>query len=295
MSNNPGLFKDLGKRLSDLLTKEFPSEKQENKVEWKGTTQNNVNVETTFVQKKDGSWLGTFIPKYKYKEYGATVSAEITTKKECKAEVSIQDKLADGLKTILSVASKGDDQFGTLAAEYQREYGTFGVSADYGKAAGSTLKASGVLGSQGFTLGGSAEYFVGQESSLKEIHAILGYKTNLFDFGIFGRIKSEDDTEKNEVGANYFQQVNDDLAVGSEVVYDYAQLDAKPKLTLGAKYYVEKDTTLKAKFDTEGKLSATFAQKFNKNTGLTLSSTVDTNNFSTKGSSAFGFALSFEY
>jgi len=293
--SNPGPFKDLGKRLSDLLTKEYPGEKQENKLEWKGTTENNVNVETSFVQKKDGSWVGTFIPKFKYKEYGATVSAEISTKKEYKAEVAVQDKLADGLKTTFSAASKGDDQFGTLAAEYQREYVTLGGSADYGKAAGSTVKASAVLGSQGFTLGGSTEYFVGQESSFKEIHAILGYNTKAFDFGIFGRTKSEDDKETNEVGANYFQTVNEDLSVGTEVVFDYAQADAKPKLTLGAKYVVEKDTVVKGKFDTEGKLSGSYAQKFNKNTKLVLSTTVDTNNFSTKGSSTFGFSLSFEY
>lgn len=294
-SSNPGFFKDLGKRLSDLLTKEYPSEKQENKIEWKGTTDNNVAVETNFVQKKDGSWVGTFIPKYKYKEYGATVSAEFNTKKEYKAEVAVEDKFADGLKTIITGNSKGEDLFATVGVEYKHEKATISASADYGKASGSTLKASGVVGHQGFNFGASTEYFLGNESQLRELHTILGYGCPSFDFGVFGKIKSVDDEEKNEVGVNYFQRLYDDLSVGTEIVFDTANADSKPKLTVGTKYAIEKDTVLKTKFDTEGKLGFSYQQKFNKNTKFTVSSTVDTGNFSSKGSSTFGFTLNFEY
>jgi len=37
--DHPGLFADLGKRVNDLLTKEFPSEKQENKFYLERTSQ----------------------------------------------------------------------------------------------------------------------------------------------------------------------------------------------------------------------------------------------------------------
>jgi len=294
-TTHPGYFKDLGKRLSDLLTKEYPSEKQENKVEWKGAAPNNVNVETNFVQKKDGSWVGTLIPKYKYKEYGATVSAELTTKKEFKAEVAVEDKITTGLKTTITGNSKGDDLFATLGFDYTHEKATVGFSADYGKANGSTVKASGVIGHQGFHLGGSAEYFLGQESKLNELHTILGYASPVYDVELFGRIKSQDDQDKNEVGANYFHKYNNELSFGTEIVYDTANAEAKPKLTLGSRYSLDADTVVKTKFDTEGKLGFSYGQKFNKNTKFTVSSTVDTNNFQTKGSSTLGFVLSFEY
>jgi len=294
--NKPSFFKDLNKRLSDLLTKEFPSEKQENKIEWKGATDNNVNVESNFTQKKDGSWFGTFIPKYRFKEYGTTVSAEVNTKKEYKAEVAVEDKLTSGLKTTLGLNSKGEDLFGTVGVDYKHDYATISATADYGKASGSTLKASGVAGRDGFSMGASAEYFVGQqESTLKDLHVIVGYGIPSYDFSVFGRIRSEDEEEKNEIGSNFFHKVNDDFSYGTEVVFDTANADSKPKLTLGGRYVVDKDSVVKTKFDTEGKLGFSYAQKFNRNTKFTLSSTVDTNNFSSKGSSTFGFTLGFEY
>jgi len=52
MPFRPSLFKDLNKRNSDLLTKDFPSEKKENKVDWKGETSSNISFETSLTQKK---------------------------------------------------------------------------------------------------------------------------------------------------------------------------------------------------------------------------------------------------
>jgi len=113
---HPGVFSDLGKRVSDLLTKEFPSEKQENKLTWKGQANNEVTLETSFLSRKDGSILGTFAPKYKHKDWNTTFSAEINTKKEVKAEVAVEDLLSvDGLKTSVTGISRGSDNFGILA------------------------------------------------------------------------------------------------------------------------------------------------------------------------------------
>jgi hypothetical protein len=291
----PSFFKDLNKRLSDLLTKEYPSEKQENTIEWKGTTEGNVTVENKFTQKKDGSWFGTLMPKYRFKQYNTTVSGELNTKKEWKVEAAVEDKLVDGLKTTVAANSKGDDNFATFGLDYKHEYAALSVSAEYGKPNGSTVKPSFVVAHQGFFLGALAEYFVGTESSLKDLHTILGYSATDYEGGVFGRIRSVDDEEKNEIGLNYFQRVNDDLSFGAEIAVDTANAEVKPKLTLGSRYVIEKDSVVKTKFDTDGKLGFSYNQKFNKNTKLTLSSTVDTNNFSSKGSGQFGFALSFEY
>lgn len=289
------LFKDITKRNSDLLTKEYPSEKQENKIEWKGETLNGVTFETNFVQKKDGSYVGTFIPKYKIKEHGATVSAEINTKKDFKGEIAVENKFADGLKTTLSWQTKGEDRFATVGVDYKQDSGNVSVTADYGKAAGSTAKASGVVGYQGFSLGASAEYFVGnsQESQLKEVHSVLTYGTPEFDLAVFGRIKAGEEEDTNEIGFNYYHGVNSDLTVGTEVSFDTANTEAKPKLVFGGQYIYDKETTLKSKFDTTGQLSFSYGQKLNKHTKLTLSTTLDTNNLGGKNSSSLGFILSF--
>jgi len=292
---NPGLFSDLGKRVSDLLTKEFPSEKQENKLVWKGQANNEVTLETTLLQRKDGSILGTFAPKYKHKEWNTTFSAEINTKKEAKTEVAVEDLLnVEGLKMTLTGTNRGNENFGALGVEYKHELATVTASVDYGKPSGSTVKASAVIGAQGIALGASTEYFFGGESELKDLTTLLSYSSSEFDITAFGRIQKNqnDDEEKNELGASYFHSINKEWQVGSEATFETANTDAKPKLTFATQYQLQSDTTLKAKFDTTGRLGLSYQQKYNRNAKLTISSTIDTNNLGAKNSSTFGFSLS---
>jgi len=290
--DHPGLFGDLGKRVSDLLTKEFPSEKQENKFAWKGQANNEVTLETTFLQRKDGSILGTFAPKYKHKDWNTTFSADINTKREVKAEVAVEDLLnVEGLKTTLTGFSRGNDNFGTIGVEYKHELATVAASADYGKASGSTVKASAVIGTQGIALGASAEYFFGGESELQELTTVLSYASSEFDITAFGRIQQSEE-DKNELGATYFHKINSDWQVGAEATFDTAHTEAKPKLTFATQYFLHNDTILKGKFDTTGKLGLSYQQKYNRNAKLTISSTIDTNNLGGKNSSTFGFTLS---
>lgn len=291
--NHPGLFSDVGKRVSDLLTKEFPSEKQENKFTWKGQANNDVTLETTFVHRKDGSILGTFAPKYKHKDWNTTFSADINTKREVKTEIAVDDFLGvDGLKTTLTGISKGSDNYGTVGVEYKHELATVTSSIDYGKSSGSTFKASAVIGAQRISLGANAEYFFGGESELKDLHTVLSYTSPEFDITAFGRLQNLNDEDKNELGATYFHKINHDWQVGAEATFETANTDAKPKLTFATQYQLERDTTLKAKFDTTGKLGLSYQQKYNKNAKLTISSTIDTNNLGGKNSSTFGFSLS---
>jgi len=290
---HPGLFGDLGKRVNDLLTKDFPSEKQENKLSWKGKTTNDVTVETTFSQRKDGSILGTFAPKYKHKDWNTTFSADINTRKEDKAEVAVEDLLSvEGLKTTVTGLSRRSENFGTAAVEFKHELATVTASVDFGKAAGSTVKASAVIGSQGIALGASSEYFFGGESELKDLTTVLSYASSDFDITAFGRIQSLNDEDKNELGATYFHKINPDWHVGAEAIFETANVDAKPKLTFASQYQLNNDTTLKGKFDTSGKLGLSYQQKYNRNAKITISSTIDTNNLSGKNSSTFGFSLS---
>lgn len=291
MSYKPVFYKDLNKRNSDLITKDFPSEKKENKIEWKGETSTRVSFETTLLQKNDGSILGTFMPKYKHKDWNTTFSAELKTNKDFKAEVSVEDKLTPGLKTTLTEESKGEDLFGTLGLEYKHEVAAVTASVDYGQSAGSNLKASTVVGSQGFLLGASVDYFVGNsnDSTLREFAATAGYAVDEFDVGVFGKILP--DRDSNLLGANYYQRVNSDVNFGAEVSFDTQNPETKPKLTAAAQYRADPDAVMKVKFDTLGKLSLAYQQRY-KSSRLTVSGTVDTNNLSGKNSSSFGFNLS---
>lgn len=289
MGKHPGLFDDLTKRSSDLLTKEFPSEKQENKFVWKGVASNDVNLETSIAQKKDGSTVGTFAPKYKHKDWDTTFSAELTTKKDFKAEVVTEELLGvEGLRTKLTAESHSAskiENFATLELQYKHELATLTTSADFGKEDGTTLKGAVVLGSQGFALGASSAYHLGL-SQLKDLSSSLSYKSTDFDIAAFGNVKDG----RNEVGANYFHDVNGDMRVGAEAVFDVNGSTNAPKLTFATQYAFDRDTTLKGKFDTDGRLSLSYIQNY-KRSRFILSSTIDTNNLSGKNSSVFGFTL----
>jgi len=225
------------------------------------------------------------------KDWNSTLSAEFKTNKDFKTEVVVDNHFTPGLKTTLSGESRGDDLFATLGFEYKHDLATFTVSADYGQAAGQNLKASTVVGSQGFQLGASVDYFVGasNDSTLREFASTASYSTDEFDVGLFGKILHERDS--NILGANYFQRVNADTSVGAEVSFDTQNPDTKPKLTAAASYRLDADASLKTKFDTNGRLGLSYQQRY-KSSRLTLSATVDTNNLSGKNSSAFGFNLS---
>jgi hypothetical protein len=259
-----------------------------------------VQLETNLIQKKDGSVTGTFLPTYKFREWGGetTINGEFNTKKEFKVEAALLDKFTPGLKTGLSANSRGDDVFGVANVEYRNESVALTANVDYGKTAGSTIKGSAVFGTAwGAFIGGAIEYFVALApdaiSDLKEMTTTLGYSHAEFDVSAFGRIKSLDDEDKNEVGANYFHKVRPDIAVGTEIVCDIGNADAaKPKLVFVTQYSPQVDTTLKGKIDTDGKLSLSYGQQFNKSAKLTLGGTFDTNNLGAKSSSVFGFTLS---
>jgi len=287
----PVFYKDLNKRNSDLLTKDFPSEKKENKIDWRGETSSQVSFETSLLQKADGSILGTFMPKYRVREWNTTLSAELKTSRDFKAEVAIDNHFTPGLRTTLTGESRGEDLVGTVGVEYRHELATFTASANYGQMGGSTIKTSAVVGSQGFQLGADVDYFLdgtGNDSALK-FNSTASYSTDEFDIGVFGKILNGKDS--NILGANYFQRVNPDLLVGAEVAFDTQNPENKPKLTAAAQYRVDPDAIIKTKFDTNGKLGLSYAQRF-KSSRFVLSGTIDTNNLAAKNSSSVNFGLS---
>lgn len=288
----PVFYKDLNKRSSDILTKDFPSEKKENKVDWRGETSSQVSVEASLLQKADGSMLGTFTPKYRVRDWNTTLSAELKTNRDFKAEVAIDNHFTTGLKTTVSGQSQGEDLSGTLGVEYRHELATFNGSVTYGQSAQSTIKASTVVGSNGMQLGADFDYMIdaaGNDSVLK-FNAAASYSTSEFDIGAFGKILNGKDS--NILGVNYFQRVNSDVCVGTEISFDTQNPDIKPKLVAAAQYLIDSDAVFKTKFDTNGKLGLSYAQRF-KSARLVVAGTIDTNNLSGKSqSSSVNFNLS---
>jgi len=291
--SKPALFKDVGKRLSDLFTKEFPSEKQENSVSWKGKTPNGVTVESNLTANADGSVVGKFAPTVTWKEYTDTL--EINSTRDFKLEASVENKPVDGLKCTLGGNMKGDEHWGSLALTYKHSNFNTTGSIDYGQEKGITVKGSLVLGTpwsgaNRVDFGGEVECLVGNDKpQLSVLNTKASYSNPEFDMAAFCLIKPSKSI--SDVGLSYFHKVNSDLSVGAEIAFDPNNTDKKPKLTLGSQYLFQKDTTMKFKFDTTGSLGLSYHQKLNDYAKFTLGATVDTNKLSEKNSVKYGFGL----
>lgn len=285
---NAGVAKDLGKRSSDLLSKEFPTEY---KIEWKGATAAGVAVETSLAQAGERV-TGAFKATLKQVARNTSAELEIKTDRSAKVEVVLRDEVAKDLKTTVTAESNKDGNYGTFAVEYRRDLATVTAAADYGKDAGSTLKGSVSFGrAEGLVFGSQGEYFVGRPANrLTAFTVTAGYRTKEFDLLAFDRFKHTDKEHKNEVGASYYHNASADLAIATEFAFDSNNAEAKPKLTLGTKWAPAADTTVKATFDTAGKLAFSYQQKLNARVTGTLAATLDAQNFS-KSNTVFGVTL----
>jgi hypothetical protein len=300
MSHAPQpLFKNIAKRVNDLLTKDFPSDKREQKTEWKSATSDGLKLEFSIKSEegRDGTkTVGTVKDEYYYAPWHSTFTGELNTDREFKGEVAIGDKFVKGLKTIFTAQSQnrnGLDYFGIVGLEYQHEYASATVSAEFGRATDNAVKASLVVGSQGLSVGANVETIRKESSTdLKEFKVAATYASEEFDITGHGKVTHTAKTSTSELGASYYHKINSDLAVGTEIKFDVSNPDKKPALAFGAQYKLQHDSTLKARFDTEGKLGLSLAQQINKSVKLLISSTIDTNGPSGKNGSAFGFTLS---
>jgi len=277
------IFKDIGKRFNDLINKEFPKDV---KVELKAKTPNGVEYETSVTASDDKPYVGFFKPTYKWKEMGLELVGEVNTQRDLKVEVSSSNQIVDGLKVTLTAQSNKDGAYATLSDEYKHELASVTASIDYGKEEGSTANPTFVVGLDKYALGASIVYHISH--GLKNFEGKLAYASPEFDVTLFSRSRYAKETELT-FGGNYFQQLNSDLNIGSEISFDS---EFKPKLTFGSQYTLQRDSVLKGNFDTTGKLNLSYALKFNPATKVTFAAKVDTTNLSKTNSSA-GFLLTF--
>lgn len=261
------LFKDLQKRSSDLLTKEYPSDKSEVKTEWKGSTGSGIDFETTVTRDKSGNVVGNLKEKYLVPQYNAEVTGEINTNKDAKLEVAVKETLK-GLKTTVSGHSKGNDVFTAFSVEYKHPHFTFNGNVDYANPKGSCVEGAATSVYNGVSLGIFANWGLASQS-LNNFKTLLAYRSKDFDTAVSGSVVSKGGKTQNLVGVSYFHQINSQIQAGGEIVADTSS-ETKPLLTFGSAYKLSNDSTVKVKLDTVGKLGLSLVQQINNNTKLTL-------------------------
>jgi len=275
---SPGLYSDIGKKASDLLTKEFPDKP---KFELKTKTANGVVHELSLTKNGD-ALLGVINPKYTFVKHGVTVGFTADTDKNTKFEVSI-DRLLPGLKLTTIVDSKKLNAI-QFDGEYKHDYVALNGSVDVLNTEGTDAALAGVVGYEGFSVGLQSKYTRG---ALSAVNGTAAYTTNDYVFTLFGLFKS------NRIGVSYYHRINSAAAAGFDASFDLDKTQASPsKLTVGGSYQLDVDTTVKGKLDTDGKLSLSYAQRLNKYARLVVGTSLNINNPNGKSGHSYGFTFS---
>jgi len=281
-------FKDIGKACSDLLSKDFKVD--ETTIEVKSNASNGTAFTSkTTKSAANNSVSGSLVGKKKF----GNAQTEATVKTDGALALQVEmAELAAGLKLTLDCETPKAGKPGALAvakctADYCSEMLTSKCFFVYYAAADKPdLCTAFSTAYQAFTLGCAADFSVAKRT-LAKMGAACEYVADDFSL-MFKYTDTLGKTDAKVYSCSYFHNVSKDMQVGTEMVKDMSKNEVA--MSLGCAYKLDKDTTVKAKVDTEGKLSTSYKQKISAITTMILSSKVDTVNLS-DNNHKFGLAL----
>lgn len=276
----PPSYSDLGKAAKDLLNKGYNYGSA--KFELKTKTANDVAITAGGSSNlASGKISGNLETKWGCKSSGLSVTKKWNTDNVMSSEVSVEDKLASGLKLTLdsNYAVATGSKSGVVKAAFKKDHVNVALDANVAKAP--LVNGSAVVGYQGFLLGYQMAFDVGS-SKLTKSNFALGYSAGNLTFHTCVNNGSE-------VAGSLHQKHSDNLETALNVSYASG---ASPAFALAAKMNVDKDLSLQAKVNTASQVGLAYSQVIKPGVKLTLSSMTDVKNF-TAGGHQLGVGLDF--
>lgn len=219
------------------------------KVEVKTKTQAGMTYTTSGIQNGlDGSLSGNLSLKFS-PVAGSTVTSKFFTSGNMTHEAVLENLGVEGLKLTL-LGGMGSKQVGVGTAEYVHK--NLAITSAVDALFGPIAHTSATIGYDVFTAGLEAEY----DSRTKDVSK-CNFALNYSD----GRESEATLTFLNKgdtAKLAYSHSARPDLSIAGEFLYD-RRIDAK-LLTMGIKYDVDRDTSLKAKITSDGLVSASYIQ-----------------------------------
>lgn len=215
---------------------------------------------------KDGTLPGSLDLKFSPTP-GTVATTKFFTSGLATAEVEAVQLGVDGLKMTLLSGVSPKDHIAVTSLEYLHKSATLTASLDMlKKTAGLTATA----GSSVATVGVDAQY----DSAAKEVtkcDVVLNYNDG-------GESEAQVATMNKGEAAKftYSHAIRPDFSVVGEFLYERSGAEAK-MCTIGAKYVVDRQTTLKTKVSSDGMMSASYIHRIRPHTTLVLSHRLDVN------------------
>jgi voltage-dependent anion channel protein 2 len=269
MPKTATVYKDIGKLCNDLLSKDYKVGKTI--VEVKSKTSSGVTFTPT-ATKSGESVSGTLKAAYGILPWLDAECTIGTPSGSVALSMEADNALTKGLKLIAECerlpSKPGLLQSANLIADYKSEMFACKTSYDYYKkdflASCSTVYAAMAMGLDG-------AYSV-KKGAISKYAAACQYVQPEFTVSA----KMEDKGGKKTVSCSYFHKVSGDMQLGVNIAKPLAKNDVK--IEFGTAYKLDKDTTVKAKVDSDGTLCTSYKQKISSLTTMTLAAEVDTVN-----------------
>lgn len=280
---SPPPYTDLGKHARDVYNKGYNFGLL--KLDVKTKTCSGVEFNTGGVSNQEsGKVYGNLETKYKIKEHGVTFSEKWDTDNTLSAEVSIQDKIVQGLKLAVNCgfAPHSGNKSGRIKTAFQNDKLSFNCDLDF-MGGPTVLNAAAVVGYQGW-LAGYQTAFDTEKSKISRNNFALGFSSG--DFVLHTNV---DDGQ--EFGGSIYQKVSPQLETG--ILLSWSAGSNNTRFGIAAKYDLDGDASVRAKVNNASQVGLGYQQKLRDGITFGLSVLIDGKNFN-NGGHKFGAALELE-
>lgn len=280
----PPTYGDLGKNARDVFGKGYHFGLL--KLDVKTTTQTGVEFCSGATSNQDtGKVFGTLETKYKIKEYGLTFTEKWNTDNTLGSNITIADKLLQGLTLGYSCtfSPQTGSKTGKLNTTYKHENVSATADFDLSLSGGPLINATGVIGYQGWLAGYQAT-FDSQRSKITKNNFALGFTAS--DFALHTSVDNG-----REFNGSIYHKVKPDLEGAINLAWNSS--NNVTQFGLGAKYNLDEGASVRAKVNSQLQIGLGYQQKLREGVTLTLSTNIDGKNFGS-GGHKMGFALDLE-
>lgn len=279
----PPYYADLGKKANDVFGKGYHFGVF--KLDLKTKSEAGVEFTSGIVSNQEsGKVFGSLSSKYAVKDYGLTFTEKWNTDNTLATDITIQDKIAAGLKLTLegTFAPQTGAKSGKLKTSYTNETVAVNTNLDL-DLAGPVVDVAVVLTQKGWLAGFNTQ-FDSQKSKFNKNNFALGYQANNFD------LHTNIDNGK-DFGGSIYQKVSDKLECGISMKWTAGSADTL--FGVGVKQSLDADASLHAKINNKSLIGLGYQQKLRPGVTLTLSAAIDGQNFNAGGHKV-GIALELE-
>ncbi|KAF9419516.1 hypothetical protein HW555_004016 [Spodoptera exigua] len=280
---SPPYYADLGKKANDVFGKGYHFGVF--KLDLKTKSETGVEFSSGITSNQEsGKVFGSLSSKYAVKDYGLTFTEKWNTDNTLATDITIQDKIAAGLKVTLegTFAPQTGSKTGKLKTSFANETVAVNTNLDL-DLAGPIVDVAAVLSFQGW-LAGVHGQFDSQKAKFSKNNFALGYQSK--DFNLHTNVDNGKD-----FGGSIYQKVSEKIECGINMKWTAGSADTL--FGVGAKFALDADASLHAKINNKSLIGLGYQQKLRPGVVLTLSAAIDGQNFNAGGHKV-GVALELE-